>query len=233
MTMPQQRYIFPPAPRPVVPVAGSDTLFPVRRIYCVGRNYADHAREMGHDPDREPPFFFQKNPDNLVLDGVFDYPPLSGDVHFEVELVVALAGGGRDIPVAAAEALIFGYTVGLDMTRRDLQAAAKKAGRPWEAAKAFEGSAPCGPIVPVSALPGHPRAGAITLRQNGDLRQRGDLADMIWSVPEAISALSSLFELAAGDLVFTGTPAGVGAVASGDLLHAEIAGLGDLDIEIR
>ncbi len=147
--------------------------------------------------------------------------------------MVALAGGGRDIPEDAAEGLIFGYAVGLDMTRRDLQAAAKKAGRPWEAAKAFEGSAPCGPILPVSVLPGRPASGEITLRQNGEIRQRGDLADMIWSVPAAISALSGLFELAAGDLLFTGTPAGVGPVAPGDRLRAEIAGIGALEVEVR
>ncbi len=233
MSTPSPRYIFPPTPPPALPIAGSDALFPVRRIYCVGRNYADHAREMGHDPEREPPFFFQKNPDNLVTDGVFDYPPLSTDTQFEVELVVALGGGGRDIPAAAAEALILGYAVGLDMTRRDLQAIAKKAARPWEAAKAFEGSAPCGPIVPAAALPGPLRAGAITLTQNGVLRQRGDLADLIWSVPETIAELSRLFELAAGDLVFTGTPAGVGPVARGDHLSAEIAGLGALAVVVR
>ena len=156
MTMPQQRYIFPPAPRPVVPVAGSDTLFPVRRIYCVGRNYADHAREMGHDPDREPPFFFQKNPDNLVLDGVFDYPPLSGDVHFEVELVVALKSGGTDIAESQALAHVFGYGVGLDLTRRDLQTVAKDMGRPWDWGKAFDNSAPIAPIQPASNPPAPP-----------------------------------------------------------------------------
>ena len=233
MTTPSPRYIFPPAPPASLTVAGSDALFPVRRVYCVGRNYADHAREMGHDPDREPPFFFQKNPDNLVTDGVFDYPSLSADVQFEVELVVALGGGGRDLTAADAEALILGYAVGLDMTRRDLQAAAKKAARPWEVAKAFEGSAPCGPIVPAAALLGPLRAGAITLAQNGVLRQSGDLADLIWSVPETIAELSRLFELAAGDLVFTGTPAGVGPVAKGDHLRAEIAGLGALEVVVR
>ncbi len=226
------RFVFPPAPQPALPVEGGDALFPVRRIYCVGRNYADHAREMGHDPDREPPFFFQKNPDNLVTDGRFPYPPLSADVHFEVELVVALGAGGKDIPVETAADRVFGYAIGLDMTRRDLQAQAKKAGRPWELAKAFESSAPCGPVKPVAALGAHPVAGAVTLRQNGELRQSGDISDMIWSIPEVIAKLSELFVLAPGDLILTGTPAGVGPVRVGDLLTAEIAGLGALETRV-
>ncbi|MFQ8430629.1 fumarylacetoacetate hydrolase family protein [Amaricoccus sp. W119] len=226
-------YAFPPAPRPALPIQGSDRLFPVRRIYCVGRNYAEHAREMGHDPDREPPFFFQKNPDNLVLDGVFPYPPLSADVHYEIELVVALGAGGRDIPEAEAESKILGYAVGLDMTRRDLQGQAKKAGRPWELAKAFEHSAPCGPIVPREALAGPLSKGAISLRLNGEIRQKGDLGDLIWTIPETISKLSELFELAPGDLILTGTPAGVGPVQRGDRLSGVIAGLPALDVEVR
>lgn len=226
-------YLFPPAPRAALPVLGSDALFPVRRIYCVGRNYAAHAREMGHDPDREPPFFFQKNPDDLVTDGVFPYPPLSADVHPEIELVVALGAGGADIPVAEAGEKILGYAVGLDMTRRDLQAVAKKAGRPWEVAKAFAASAPCGPIVPRAALPDPLGSGAVTLRVNGALRQEGDLSELIWSIPETIAQLSQLFVLAPGDLVFTGTPAGVGPVRRGDRLSGQIAGLPVLEVEVR
>lgn len=225
-------YAFPPPPRPALPILGTDQLFPVRRIYCVGRNYAEHAREMGHDPDREPPFFFQKNPDNLVLDGHFPYPPLSADVHHEVELVVALGAGGANLSETAAGAAIFGYAVGLDMTRRDLQSLAKKAGRPWELAKAFEASAPCGPIVPGAAFPDGLGQGAVHLSVNGETRQRGDLADLVWSIPETISKLSELFTLAPGDLIFTGTPAGVGPVHRGDRLRAEIASLPPLDVEV-
>lgn len=232
MTETAPRFVLDLQPRPALPVSGSTLLFPVRRIYCVGRNYADHAREMGHDPDREPPFFFQKNPDNLRTDGTFPYPPLSADVHFEIELVVALGSGGRDLTPAAAEAAIWGYAIGLDMTRRDRQAEAKKAGRPWEVAKAFEASAPCSPILPAADLAAPPRTGAITLRQNGDLRQQGDLADLIWTVPETIANLSTLFELRAGDLIFTGTPAGVGPVARGDRLVGAIEGIGRLEVTV-
>lgn len=226
-------YVFAPPAPPALPVLGTGQLFPVRRIYCVGRNYAEHAREMGHDPDREPPFFFQKNPDNLVLGDVFPYPPLSADVHHEVELVVALGAGGADLSEPEAGAAVFGYAVGLDMTRRDLQAAAKKAGRPWELAKAFEASAPCGPITPRAALSAPLAAGPVTLAVNGEIRQKGDLADLVWSVPETIAKLSELFTLAPGDLVFTGTPAGVGPVRRGDRLRAEIAALPPLEVEVR
>jgi fumarylpyruvate hydrolase len=222
-------YVFPPPPQPVLPVLGSDLLFPVHRIYCIGRNYAEHAREMGHDPEKEPPFFFQKNPDNIVSNGRFTYPPLSRDVQFEVELVVGLQSGRRSIPPDEALSHVYGYAVGLDMTRRDLQAAAKKLGRPWEVGKAFEGSAPCSAIAPAERI-GHPRAGAIRLEVNGELRQSGDLAQMIWDVPSQIAALSTYFELAAGDLVMTGTPAGVGPVAVGDQLHAQIEGVGSLTV---
>ncbi len=226
-------YVFPPSPRASLPILGSDKLFPVRRVYCVGRNYAEHAREMGHDPDREPPFFFQKNPDDLVTDGVFPYPPLSADVHHEIELVVALGAGGADISVAEAEAHVFGYAVALDMTRRDLQAQAKKAGRPWELAKAFAASAPCGPIVPLASLPGALTKGPVTLRVNDEIRQNGDLADLIWTVPETISKLSELFTLAPGDLILTGTPAGVGPVRRGDVLSGQIADLPLLRVEVQ
>lgn len=224
-------YAIPVPPISFVPVVGSGAVFPVHRIYCVGRNYAEHAREMGHDPDREPPFFFQKNPDNIVLDGHFPFPPLSTDVQFEVELVVALRSGGTNISAASVDDLIFGYGIGLDMTRRDLQGAAKKLGRPWETGKAFEGSAPMSPLWPATVV-GHPRSGAISLDVNGVRRQTGDLSQMIWDVPHLIANLSTLFELRAGDLVMTGTPAGVGAVARGDRLLGRVEGLGELAVEV-
>ncbi|MBK5927006.1 fumarylacetoacetate hydrolase family protein [Rhodobaculum claviforme] len=219
--------IAPPAPA-TLPVRGTAARFPVHRIYCVGRNYAAHAIEMGHDPDREPPFFFMKSPTCLLTDGAdMPWPPGTEDVHHEIELVVALGKGGRDIPVADALAHVWGYGVGLDMTRRDLQAALKKAGRPWEVAKAFEASAPCAEIVPAERI-GHPAHGAIRLHVNGALRQEGDLDQMIWKVPEIIAHLSALFELRAGDLIMTGTPAGVGPVRPGDVMEAEVAGIGRL-----
>lgn len=221
------------APRiPSLAIEGTAERFPVRRIYCVGRNYADHAREMGHDPVREAPFFFQKAVDSLVVDGVLPYPSATRELHHEIELVVALKHGGRDIPVAQALDHVFGYAVGLDMTRRDLQAQAKAQGRPWCAAKAFDHGAPCSAIVPVDTT-GHPRAGRIALEVNGRVRQQGDLADMIWSVPEVIASLSTLFELQAGDLIFTGTPSGVGAVHCGDTLEGCVEGVGTLALEVR
>jgi fumarylpyruvate hydrolase len=225
------RYVFPPAPPPAIPVAGTDALFPVRRVYCVGRNYAAHAVEMGGDPNREPPFFFQKNPDNLNTTGTFPYPAASDDVHFEVEMVVALARGGVDIPAASALDHVFGYAVGIDMTRRDLQAKAKELQRPWEVAKAFEASAPCSAIVPASAI-GHPSAGAIWLDVNGTRKQTGDLAQMIWKVPEMIACLSGLFALAPGDVIYSGTPSGVGPVVRGDVMHAHVDGVGDLEVRV-
>ena len=217
------------SPKPVtLPVHGTDDVFPVRRVYCVGRNYAAHAIEMGHDPDREDPFFFQKNPDNLVTgNGDFPYPDKTNDVHHEIELVVALSSGGRNIPVENALDFVYGYAVGLDMTRRDLQAEMKKAGRPWEIGKAFERSAPCSAIVPASEI-GHPDSGAIWLKINGDIRQEGDLNQLIWKVPETISYLSGLFELAGGDIIMTGTPSGVGPVEASDVLHGHIEGIGEL-----
>ncbi|HEX6016366.1 MAG TPA: fumarylacetoacetate hydrolase family protein [Geminicoccaceae bacterium] len=225
------RFVVPPPPTVAVPVAGEAGLFPVRRVYCVGRNYAEHAREMGHDPDREEPFFFMKAPDALVLDGRFPYPPGTKDVHHEIELVVALGGGGRDIPVERAAGCVYGYAVGLDMTRRDLQAVAKKAGRPWEVAKSFDASAPISPIVPADKA-GSLARGAIWLDVNGERRQSGDLGQLIWKVDETISYLSGLFELAPGDLIFTGTPAGVAAVRRGDQLRAHVDGIGDLEVEV-
>ena len=224
-------YVFPPAAIPALPVAGSEQKFPVRRLYCVGRNYAEHAIEMGHDPNREPPFFFQKNPDSLVLDGRFPYPPATADVHFEIELVVALGSGGSDIPVERAVDCVFGYAVGLDMTRRDLQGEAKKLGRPWEVGKSFEASAPCGPIIPASQI-GHPAKGAVWLDVNGQRRQTGDLSQLIWKIPETISYLSGLFTLAAGDLIMTGTPAGVGAVQRGDVMKGGVEGVGEIEVRV-
>ena len=225
-------YVFKPAPVPTLPVAGSQALFPVHRIYCVGRNFAEHAIEMGHDPNKEPPFFFQKNPDTLVLPGTdFPYPSETKDVHHEVEMVVALKSGGDNIPLERALDCVFGYAVGLDMTRRDLQGEAKKAGRPWETGKAFENSAPCGPLHPVSEV-GHPDKGAIWLKVNGEIRQNGDLNQMIWKVPEMISYLSRLFTLKPGDLIFAGTPAGVGAIVKGDTMVAHVEGVDEVAFKV-
>lgn len=225
-------YVFAPCPQPVLPVNGSAALFPVHRIFCAGQNYAEHALEMGGDPVRNPPFFFQKNPDNLVINGAdFPYPPCSEDVHHEIELVIALKSGGSNIAVEQAYDHVYGYAVGIDMTRRDLQAIAKKSGRPWEVGKAFEHSAPCSSIVTVEKI-GHPVTGEISLTINGELRQSGDLNQMIWKVPETISYLSSLFELQPGDLIFTGTPAGVGAVLRGDLLEGSVDGVGTISVVV-
>jgi fumarylpyruvate hydrolase len=227
-----RRYAVPPMPPPVLPVAGQASVFPVRRIYCIGRNFAAHAVEMGHDPDREPPFFFQKNPDNILPPGQdFPYPPKSEDVHFEAELVAALGVGGANIPVASALEHVFGYGVGLDMTRRDLQGAAKDLRRPWEIGKAFEKSAPCSAIVPVAET-GHPAAAALWLKVDGELRQSGNLNQMIWKTPEMISYLSEYFVLAPGDLIFAGTPAGVGAVHRGQIIEAHIDGVADLRVAV-
>lgn len=224
-------YVITPPAIPVLPVRGSNAVFPVRRVYCVGRNYAAHAIEMGHDPDKEPPFFFQKNPDNIDTGGEFPYPPASSDVHHEIELVAALAKGGTDISVENALDCVYGYTVGLDMTRRDLQGEAKQAGRPWEVGKAFERSAPCGEVVPASEI-GHPDHGAIWLKVNGEMRQEGDLNQLIWKVPEVISYLSGLFTLGAGDLIMTGTPAGVAAVSRGDVLNGHVDGVGEIEVKV-
>lgn len=223
-------FVIPAAPIPTIPVSGGGT-FPVRRVYCIGRNYADHAIEMGHDPDREPPFFFQKNPDNLDASGKFPYPVQTEDVHHEVEMLVALKSGGTNIAIENALDHVWGYAPALDMTRRDLQAVAKKMGRPWEVAKAFENSAPVGTLQPVSDV-GHPYQGGVVLHVNGDVRQSGDLDQMIWKVPEMISYLSQYFELAAGDVILSGTPAGVGPVARGDILKVRIAGLDALNVAV-
>ncbi|KQS79272.1 5-carboxymethyl-2-hydroxymuconate isomerase [Rhizobium sp. Leaf384] len=220
------------APPVILPVSGSEAGFPVRRVYCVGRNYALHAIEMGHDPTREPPFFFQKNPENLRLPASgFPYPARSNDVHHEVELVVALKSGGTDIDPAAAMDCVWGYAVGIDFTRRDLQADAKSKGQPWAAAKAFEHSGPVSPLVPAEQGV-DPARGRIHLSVNGAIRQDGDLAQMTWKIPEIIAELSKLFELAAGDVILTGTPAGVGAVERGDVVTCGIDGIGDLTVTV-
>ncbi|MFG1350005.1 fumarylacetoacetate hydrolase family protein [Xanthobacter autotrophicus] len=225
-------YVFAPPAVPTLPIVGSDDHFPVHRIYCVGRNFADHAVEMGHDPNKEPPFFFQKNPDTLVPHGAtIAYPKMSQDVHHEVELVVALKAGGEDIPLERALDCVFGYAVGLDLTRRDLQGEAKKLGRPWEVGKAFEEAAPCSALVPAATI-GHPDAGRIFLKINGAVKQDGNLNQMIWKVPEMIATLSTLFRLAPGDLIFAGTPAGVGPIAKGDVLEGGVEGVGELRLTV-
>jgi fumarylpyruvate hydrolase len=212
-----------------VAVAGRDAVFPVARVFCVGRNYAEHAIEMGHDPDREPPFFFMKPADAVVPPGRLPFPTQTQDLHYEVELVVALGEGGRDIRVEDALDHVFGYAVGLDMTRRDMQSVAKKASRPWDMSKGFDQSAPTGTIRAAEEI-GHPERGAVWLRVNGELRQEGDLDQQIWKVPETISYLSTLVALRPGDLIMTGTPKGVGRAEPGDVLEGHIDGVGDLTI---
>ncbi len=223
------RYVITPAPQPAIAVAGSRKLFPVRRIWCVGRNYLEHIREMGQD-EREPPFFFAKPADAIVPDGAtVPYPPLTKDLHHEVELVVALKSGGRNVEVKRANDCIYGYGVGIDLTRRDLQIASRDVKRPWEVGKAFDASAPCGALKPASEI-GHPAKGRIALTCNGKVRQDGDLAQMIWNVPEVIGKLSEMVELAAGDIIMTGTPSGVAATVPGDKLECEVAGVGTLTV---
>ena len=217
---------FAPPIAPTVEIAGSTARFPVHRIYCVGRNYAAHAREMGMDSEREPPFFFSKPADAVVANGAaVPYPPRTANLHHEIELVVAIGEGGRDIPVENALAHVFGYAVGNDLTRRDLQAAAREKSQPWDVSKGFDHAAPITAIHRVGDV-GHPERGAIWIEVNGAVRQRGDLSEMIWSVPEIIAELSTYFELRPGDLVFTGTPAGVGRVVRGDSL---VGGIDELD----
>ena len=227
-------YVVTPAPTPAVPVAGSADSFPVRRIYCVARNYAAHAREMGGDPERDPPFFFCKPADAIVpvapgSTADVAYPPETTNYHHEVELVVAIGKRGRNIAVDAANEHVWGYAVGLDMTRRDLQFALRDKGRPWELGKAFDQSAPIAALVPASRS-GHPTRGRVWLTVNGKMKQEGDLADMIWTVPETIAHLSKYFELAPGDLIYTGTPEGVGPVVRGDTLRGGVEGIGELSI---
>jgi fumarylpyruvate hydrolase len=226
------QYVIQAEERASVAVAGSAAAFPVRRIFCVGQNYADHAREMGGDPDRQPPFFFCKPADAVHAAGTpWPYPPRTRDLHHEIELVVALARGGRSIDVGSALDCVYGYAVGIDWTRRDLQAAAKKAGRPWDAAKGFDHAATIGPIHPANTV-GHPARGRIWLALDDVVRQDGDIAQLIWSVPEVIAELSTLFELRAGDLIYTGTPAGVGAVQRGQRVSGGIDGLGEIAVSI-
>jgi len=228
-------YVFNPAPPAVVPTQDGRE-FPVHRIYCVGRNYVEHAQEMGHT-GREPPFFFTKPADAVVSvrdgeTGTIEYPSLTKNLHHEIELVVAIGKGGRDILAADAVGHIWGYAVGLDMTRRDLQNEAKKQGRPWCTGKAFEQSAPIGVLHPIGKT-GELTRGAITLKVNGELRQRGDLADLIWNVAETIEHLSAAWTLQPGDLIYSGTPAGVNAVVRGDVMEGAIAGLGTLRVAVR
>ncbi len=225
-------YIFPPQPQTTLPIRGRDEVFPVNRVYCIGRNFAAHAIEMGHDPDKEPPFFFQKNPDNILLEGNdFPYPPMSSDVHHEIEMVVALKSGGTNIDPQQALDCVYGYGVSLDMTRRDLQGEMKKLGRPWEIGKAFEHSAPCSELVSAEDI-GHPTQGAIWLKINDEIRQEGDLNQMIWKIPEMISYLSDHFTLHSGDIIQTGTPSGVGPVQRGDRLHGHVDGVGELRVNV-
>jgi len=224
-------YAIPLWNQPSLPITGSADRFPVRRIYCVGRNYAEHAREMGHDPTRELPFFFMKPADAIVQNGAaIPYPLQTKDVHYEIELVVALKSGGINIPVEKALGHVYGYAVGIDLTRRDLQGEAKKAGRPWDMGKGFDNSAPCTAIIPASKI-GHPSKGAIWLKVNGQTKQSADLSALIWSVPEMISYLSGLVELKGGDLLYSGTPAGVGPTVKGDTLEGHVDGVGDLTVK--
>ena len=226
-------FVFEPAAPVTARVSGAAALFPVHRIYCVGRNYAEHAKEMGSDPTREPPFFFCKPADAIIADDVpVPYPPRTQNFHHEVELVLALQGGGQKLTLEAAADCIYGYAIGIDWTRRDLQNDAKKTGRPWDTGKAFDASATLGPIHPRSAV-GELRRGRIWLSVNDDLRQQGDLGDLIWNNAEIIAELSTLFELRPGDLIYTGTPAGVAAVVPGDRLEAGIDGLGKIALELR
>ena len=225
-------YVIPAPPVTTLPVEGDARGFPVRRVYCVGRNYAAHAREMGHDPDREPPFFFTKPADAVAGGGTVPYPPATRDLHHEVELVVALGKGGADIPEAQALDCVFGYGVGIDLTRRDLQAEAKEMRRPWDMAKAFDRSAPVSALRPAARI-GHPESNPIRLLVNGRVRQESTLAHHIWSVAETIAYLSRMVELAPGDLIFMGTPEGVGAVQRGDRMQASIEGVGELQVAIE
>jgi len=225
-------YLFPPTTPPVA-IKGRSDLFPVHRIYCVGRNYADHVREMGGNPDREPPIFFAKPADAVVPNNArIPYPSRTKNFHHEIELVIAIGKGGRDIAVAQALEHVFGYAVGNDLTRRDLQSEAKDNGRPWDTSKGFDRSAVLSAITP-AAQSGHLRSGRIWLKVNGQMRQQADLSELIWSVPEVIAELSTFFELQPGDLIYTGTPAGVGALKKGDRIEGGIDGLDELSTTIE
>ena len=225
------KFVIDPAPQVCLPIRGSNESFPVRRIYCIGRNYADHAIEMGHDPNKEPPFFFQKNAQNVDTSGTFPYPPQTSDVHHEMELVVALKSGGAEISLDNALEHVYVYGLEIDMTRRDLQGEAKKLGRPWEVGKSFEKSAPMSELVPVSET-GHLDQGRICLKVNGEIKQDGDLNQMIWKVPEMIAYLSRFYDIAGGDLIMSGTPAGVGPIQRGDKMECEIEHLGTMTIKV-
>ncbi|WP_316234356.1 fumarylacetoacetate hydrolase family protein [Bradyrhizobium sp. SZCCHNR1098] len=223
--------VIPALPQPSLPVVGEAGVFPVRRIWCVGRNYLEHIREMGND-ERDPPFFFAKHADMLEPDGaVIPYPPLTKDMHHEVELVVALKSGGLNIPTDKALDHVYGYAVGIDLTRRDLQLASRKMQRPWEVGKSFDHSAPCSAIQPAAKI-GHPSTGKIWLSVNGTEKQKGDLSELIWNVPEIIWKLSQQVELAAGDIIMTGTPAGVAAIVPGDKIECGVDGVGTLKVSI-
>jgi fumarylpyruvate hydrolase len=224
-------YVIAPPPQAAVPVAGGG-LFPVRRIFCVGRNYAEHVREMGGNPEREAPFFFTKPADAVVTNGAdMPYPPQTANLHHEMELVVALGKGGVNIPVAEALGHVWGYAAGIDMTRRDLQNEAKAARRPWDMSKGFDHSAPIGLLVPAASFP-DPTRGTIELKVNGAVRQSSDLSQMIWSVAETVASLSTMVAVAPGDLIFTGTPEGVAAVSRGDKLQGSVAGVGTVSVWI-
>ena len=229
----QSNYVFPFPANPSLAVRGSAARFPVRRVFCIGRNYAEHAREMGHDPDREAPFYFMKPAWALAIESeTVDYPPMTDDLHHEIELVVALGKGGSAIVENDALDLVYGYTVGIDLTRRDRQGEAKKAGRPWEVGKAFTQSAPIGEVIPAAEI-GHPSEGRIWLEVDGTLRQDGDLSQLTWSVPELIAQVSRYDRLEPGDLIFTGTPAGVGPVTRGQRLRGGVAAIGEIDVTMK
>jgi fumarylpyruvate hydrolase len=224
-------YVIPAPPQPAIAVAGDTKTYPVRRIWCVGRNYIEHIREMGND-ERAPPFFFGKQPDMIEPDGAtIPYPPLTKDLHHEVELIVAMKSGGLNIPADKALDHVYGYAVGIDLTRRDLQQASRKKERPWEIGKSFDHSAPCGALQPASKI-GHPSKGKIWLSVNGTERQKGDLTELIWSVPEIIWQLSQQVALGAGDIIMTGTPAGVAALSAGDKIECGVDGIGTLKVAI-
>lgn len=228
---PAARFALAPPPQAFLPIRGSGQVFPVRRIYCVGRNYAEHAIEMGSDPTREPPFYFAKPADAVVIDGAdMPYPPVTKSLHHEMELVVAIGTGGADIAVADALAHVWGYCAGLDMTRRDIQNEAKKTGRPWDMGKGFDHAAPMGALVPAAGI--DVSKGLIALKVNGQVRQTSDLSKLIWSVPEVIANLSQLVRLEPGDLIMTGTPEGVAAVVKGDLLEGVVEGVGEVRCRI-
>jgi len=225
-------YVIDPPVQAELAVQGQESKFPVRRIYCVGRNYAEHAREMGHDPDREPPFFFCKPADAIVPSGsAIPYPLATENLHYEIELVVAIGKGGTHIKAADALSHVYGYAVGIDLTRRDLQGEAKKMGRPWDSGKGFDHAAPCTAIRPASEI-GHPTSGRIWLAVDGKIRQDSDIDKLIWSVPETIEHLSGLWELQPGDLIYSGTPEGVGPVVAGETMTGGVDGVGEIEIKI-